>query len=151
MDMDLARRQNGSHPSPVVSDAVRQGRGILDRLKAAGIGKARERSVILQDIAVVRDILRKLKAEHRRAVSRDVLIRTRQNPEFEAKRRARCAEVCQTPEFREKHRAAMRIANQPNRLPPMTREQYRLYHKLRWGGGRMPREAALTEILGRTR
>jgi len=139
-----------AHPSPAASEGVRQGQGILARLKAAGVGKARERPVILQEIAVVKDILRKLKAEHRRAVSRDVLLRSRQDPEFEARRRARCMAAQSTPEFKARHKAAMAKANQPNRLPPMTHEQWRFYSKLRWTGTRMSRADALREVLGRT-
>jgi hypothetical protein len=35
-----------------------------------------------------------------------------------------------------------------DRLPPLTREQYLLYCKLRWNAARMPRAEALAAILG---
>lgn len=130
-------------------DAVREGRGILERLNAAGIGKARPREVIAQEISAILVVLKKLKNEHMRACSRERMAKLWEDPAFRRKRAEGSARASESPDLKARRAANISRFAHHSKLPPMTSEQYRLYHKYRWGAARMTREAALAAILGR--
>lgn len=119
--------------------------GIVEKLKAAGLAKPREKSVIQGEIERVENMLRVLRREYVRAVSRESMLRARSNPGFEERRRAGFMRMIDAGGF------AGRPGKSDNfhkaRLPVMTLEQRRIYEKLRWKH-KQPRESALAAVFG---
>lgn len=149
--MALAPAQKPSHPSPAASTPrVTDGRGgILRKLRAAKLTTPRAPEVIRADIERVTVILKRLKNEHLRACSRERMSNLRTNPAFLKKRLEGSARASADPDLQAKRRANMLAASKALMLPPLSDEEYKLYHKYRWGAARMTREAALQAILGR--
>lgn len=79
-------------------------------------------------------------AEHKRAYLRRYMRALRTKPEYRERKR----------EWTRRRRAGVgdmpQKSTNPNRLPPLTRSQFKLYCKLRWHAARMTRADALAAV-----
>lgn len=96
-------------------------------------------------ILILKEKLRSVKLRRKALVSREMMKRNMQNPEFKARWQAKLQEARQDPVKMASWRENIRKAAVPNSfaLPPMTAAQREHYYRLRKSNKKLTREEAL--------